>query len=274
MAAGAGAGLATAFNAPTASAIFVMEELVYRFSARMLAATLVACVSATVVLRAFVENLPAFSVPDATYELLPSLPWFVALGCAAGLLGAGFNRLLVWTMDRFEALTALPWGAKGALVGAGAGLMAWFAPGIVGGGEELAQLSLDIRATLGALAGLMLLRLGLTVCSYATGAPGGIFAPVLAIGALLGNGFALCAGGASPSALIVVAMAACFTAVVRSPLTGIVLLLEMTGAFSLMLPMLAACAAAYLIPELLGVEPIYETLRARDERRETSGGAP
>ena len=113
------------------------------------------------------------------------------------------------------------------------------------------------------------------MASYGCGAPGGIFAPLLALGALLGNAFAAANTGlrhvpSDPAAYAIVAMAACFTAIVRSPLTGVVLLLEMTGSWTLILPMMAASVTAYTIPELLGNAPIYDSLRERDIEMERS----
>jgi CIC family chloride channel protein len=109
--------------------------------------------------------------------------------------------------------------------------------------------------------------------SYGSGAPGGIFAPLLAMGALLGNAFSavnatLRHAPYDPATYAIVAMAACFTAIVRSPLTGVVLILEMTGSWTLILPMMAASITAYAVPELLGNPPIYDSLRERDERAE------
>jgi CIC family chloride channel protein len=146
----------------------------------------------------------------------------------------------------------------------------------VGGGEGLAQRAIAGNLPWKMLAGLILIRFVLTMFSYGSGAPGGIFAPLLAIGALLGNGFGalnsvLRHAPADPTAYSIVAMAAIFTAIVRSPLTGVVLLLEMTGSWTLILPMMVASVTAYAVPELLGNAPIYESLRLRDESIEHAG---
>jgi H+/Cl- antiporter ClcA len=119
----------------------------------------------------------------------------------------------------------------------------------------------------------LLVRFALTIASYSSGAPGGIFAPLLALGALLGSAFAAAESSMlhrphDPAPYAIVAMAACFTAIVRSPLTGVVLLLEMTGSWPLILPMMAASVTAYAVPELLGNRPIYDSLRDRDEAME------
>jgi CIC family chloride channel protein len=115
-----------------------------------------------------------------------------------------------------------------------------------------------------------LLRFALTMGSYGCGAPGGIFAPLLVLGAQVGLLFAVAVhrlvpvAAAEPAAFAFVGMAAYFTAIVRAPLTGIVLIVEMTGNYSLMLPLLVACFAAYALADLLGDLPIYEALLERD----------
>ena len=278
IAAGAGAGLAVAFNAPLAAAVFVAEELIQRFSARIFTATLVACIAGTVVSRACLGNEVDFHVVvDPAGFHATVLPSYLLLGAVAGLFGVAFNLTLVATLD---VANRRPWprGAKGAVVGAAAGLIAWVAPAVVGGGEGLAQSALASPVAWRPLVGLIVVRFVLSMGSYGSGAPGGIFAPLLALGALLGNGFDAAVSAVRstphhPGPYATVAMAACFTAVVRSPLTAVVLVLEMTGGWTLILPMMAASALAYAVPELLGNPPIYETLRGRDEAAERARAA-
>ena len=273
IAAGAGAGLAVAFNAPLAAVIFVVEELLHRFSARVFSATLVACITGTLVLRAVIGNRPDFGVAPQPYLPADVLPEYLLLGMVAGLLGVMFNVSLLASLRLFDRARLWPPGTKGAVVGAAAGLIAWFAPNAVGGGENLAQLAIAGRLACGAILSLLIVRFALTMASYGSGAPGGIFAPLLALGALLGSAFGAANAGlrhvpSDPAAFAIVAMAACFTAIVRSPLTAVVLLLEMTGSWTLILPMMAASVTAYAVPELLGNPPIYDSLRERDEKLE------
>jgi CIC family chloride channel protein len=278
IAAGAGAGLAVAFNSPLAAVIFVVEELLHRFSARVFSATLIACISGTLVLRAMLGNAPDFRVaalPAVTADVLPE---YFVLGVAVGFVGLAFNVSLLRSLRLFDRARRWPPGTKGAVVGAAAGLIAWFAPGSVGGGENLAQTAIEGRLAWGAIIALLAMRFALTMASYGCGAPGGIFAPLLVLGALVGNAFGAANSGlrhvhSDPAAFAIVAMAACFTAVVRSPLTGVVLLLEMTGSWTLILPMMAASLTAYAVPELFGNLPIYDSLRARDEEMERRRGA-
>jgi CIC family chloride channel protein len=273
IAAGAGAGLAVAFNAPLAAVLFVVEELLHRFSARVFTATLVSCITGTVVLRAMLGNTPDFGVAHLPPVPTDVLPEYLLLGLLAGLLGVLFNVSLLGSLHVFDLAQHWHKGTKGAAVGALVGLLAWFSPASVGGGEGLAQRAIAGNLPWKMLAGLILIRFFLTMFSYGSGAPGGIFAPLLAIGALLGNGFGALNSvlrhvPAEPTAYSIVAMAAIFTAIVRSPLTGVVLLLEMTGSWTLILPMMVASVTAYAVPELLGNAPIYDSLRQRDERIE------
>jgi CIC family chloride channel protein len=157
--------------------------------------------------------------------------------------------------------------ARAALVGATVGMLAWFAPGLVGGGEPLTQRTLAGAVTLSALPFVFLLHLGLGAVSYAARTPGGLFAPMLVLGAQLGLLFGtLCwlaypSLDAPPETFAVVGMAAFFTGVVRSPVTGIILIIEMTAGFTMLLPMLAACFTAMVVPTVLGDPPIYDSLR-------------
>jgi chloride channel protein, CIC family len=277
IAAGAGAGLAVAFNAPLAAAVFVVEELIHRFSARIFTATLVACIAGTLVMRAVLGNATDFHVAYGGSVPATVLPQYLLLGAIAGLFGVAFNVSLIAALDLFQHFNRWPSGSKGAIVGAAAGLIAWFSPTMVGGGEGLAQSALTHSMAWRLILTLIAVRFAFTLASYGCGAPGGIFAPLLALGALLGNAFdrgigIFGHGTGEPSAYVVVAMAACFTAVVRSPLTAVVLVLEMTGAWTLILPMMAASVTAYAIPELLRNPPIYDSLRERDESIERSQG--
>ena len=270
IAAGAGAGLAAAFNAPLSGVIFVLEELQRDFAPTVFTATFVACVVADVVARLLGGQLPAFHVASLPIAPLESLPVFLLLGLVTGVLGVAFNRILVNCLNLFARAGRWPRGAAGALVGAGVGLVGWFLPNALGGGHQMVEQTLAGQIALGSLAVMFLLRFGLTMFSYGSGAAGGIFAPLLVLGAQIGLMIGLLAARFFPAAapepamFAVVGMAAYFTAIVRAPLTGIVLIVEMTGNYSLMLPLLVACFCAYGVADLLGDTPVYEALLERD----------
>ncbi len=267
-AAGAGAGLAVAFNAPIGGSIFVFEELTGVFTPWLTVATLSAAVVAVWIVRMILGNELDFTVQQISlthdWAVLP----FLALGAILGALGALFNFATVFLL---RVADRLPDGSsihRAAIVGATVGLAAWFAPTLVGGGEPLTQAILSDHFATGSLVMVFLVRFLLSPWSYAAGAPGGIFAPLLALGASSGALFAALGKhvlplGLTPTACAVVGMGALFSASVRAPLTGIVLTIEMTGRGDLTLPLLAASLMAMLVAMFLKSEPIYETLKRR-----------
>jgi len=270
LAAGAGAGLAAAFNAPLAGLVFVLEEVQRDFSPGIFTTTFIASAVADVTTRVLLGQLPVFHVGAESIPPLSSLPFALVLGALAGLLGVGFNRALLWTLGVFDRLRYLPPWAGGALVGLGVGFVAIFAPGAVGGGDRLVERTLAGDLSMSALGVVFVLRFALTMASYGCGAPGGIFAPLLVLGSEIGLAFGQATAGFFPDLVgyartfAVLGMAAYFTAIVRAPLTGVVLMVEMTGNYSLILPLLAACLAAYGVADFLRDRPVYEALLERD----------
>ncbi|MBY6240848.1 ClC family H(+)/Cl(-) exchange transporter [Methylosinus sp. Sm6] len=269
LASGAGAGLAAAFNAPLAGSAFVLEELLRRFDMRHATVALGASAGAIAVMRLMIGPTPELRVaPHFTADAL-DVPASLALGAAAGVVSLAYNRAILRALDLADDL---PWRIerKAALVGAAVGALAFFAPGVVGGGETLTQRTLDGEFTLATLLILFALRFLLGVVSYAAGTPGGLFAPLLTLGAELGFFFGLVLHGAEAQekgmAYAIIGMAAYFAAVVRAPLTGMILITEMTNSSELLLPMLAACFGAMTAAAACRNEPIYDALKARAAR--------
>jgi len=269
-AAGAGAGLAAAFNAPLSGLAFVLEEMQRDFRPAVFGASFIAAASADVVTRSASGQLPVFAVPDYAMPPLSALPMFALLGIFAGLLGVAFNRGLLGTLDLMARVPHRWRVGICAAIGAVAGLIAWFSPRVVGDGHTLAEAVLTNEVSLLAIPLLFVVRFGLTLTSYGTGAAGGLFAPLLALGALLGLGFGhlvhifLPPLAVEPGVFAVVGMAAYFAAIVRAPLTGILLITEMTGSYEQMLPLLVSSFCAYAVAEYLRDFPIYEALLERD----------
>jgi len=276
LAAGAGAGLATAFNAPLAGAVFVLEELVGRFSVPIAIAALGASAGAIGTARYIVGQAPDFQVVPIAYSGLGTLPVHLTLGVVIGFIGVAYSRAILGALRATNRLGRNRPVVIAAAIGASVGMLAWFAPHL-GPGDAITQQMLSGTQTVFGI-GLALvlvfgLRFVLGAISYAAGTPGGLFAPMLVLGSQSGLLFGtLCyhwfpAAGVNPTACAVVGMAALFTAVVRAPLTGISLAIELTGSFTLLLPMLAACCAAMAIATLLKEPPIYESLRWDRGRR-------
>jgi CIC family chloride channel protein len=165
----------------------------------------------------------------------------------------------------------VPAEAKAAIVGAAVGLLGIAAPSLVGEGEALNEGVLLGRYAIPGLVVILLVRWLLSPASYALGTPGGLFAPLLVIGATIGALFAETANlmGVHLSVLAfgIVGMSAMFTAVVRAPLTGIVLIMEMTATTTLFVPLALAAACAMIVTTLLSSEPVYAALRQRMTER-------
>jgi CIC family chloride channel protein len=273
LAAGAGAGLAAAFNSPIAGAVFVLEELVRRFETRAAIAALGASAGAIAVARLIHGDLPDFQLKPQPFPGFGTVPAHLALGIVVGLFGVAYNQAILGALFVADRLSRWPAEARAALVGAGVGLLAWIAPDLVGGGDAITQRALEGTGSLTTIALIFIVRFALGPVSYAAGTPGGLFAPMLVLGAQVGLAFGrICvqwfpSAAADPTAFAVVAMAAFFTAVVRAPITGIILVTEMTGSFTLLLPMLTSCFAAMIVPTMLRCPPIYDSLRDRIPQR-------
>ena len=280
IAAGAGAGLATAFNAPLAGAIFVLEELYKRFEVHIATAALGASATAIAVSRLILGDAPDYHVAPIPFVADQVKPLFFVLGLLSGLLAVIYNSMLLGALTIADRLSRFPVELRAGAVGAAVGVLAWVSPSIVGGGDPMTQGVLAGAGTLALLPVLYAIRLVLSTASYAAGTPGGLFAPMLVLGAQSGLFFGLVAealfpgAGIHPVSFAVVGMAALFSGIVRAPLTGIVLTLEMTANVTLLLPMLMACFTAMLVPTLLGSPPIYDSLRERTLRQQAGQASP
>ena len=269
LAAGAGAGLATAFNAPGAGAIFVLEELVGKFEARTACSALGASVSAILVARALLGGDPDFVVADSPMVISVSTQLlFLLTGLAVGLLSVVYNRTVLATLRLAERMNASV-EIRAAVIGAIGGLIVWLTPHLAGGGDWITQSAIDGTLIWTVLPGLYVLRLVFGSISYAAATPGGLFAPMLALGALAGLGCGDLAHVLAPTLagrttpFVVVGMAAMFAGAVRAPLTGIILVTEMTNTPSLLLPLLSGSFAAMFVADGMGEAPIYQALRTR-----------
>jgi CIC family chloride channel protein len=272
IAAGAGAGLAAAFNAPLAGVMFVLEELAGSFTPVVFVSAFLASVTADVVSRVVTGEMPVFRLRDMAAPNLHALPAALVLGVVCGFGGVVFNRTLLRSLDWYARLRWPAW-AIGAFSGVIVGLASGLYPGVAGGGGALAEHALQGEIALRWLPLLLAARFVLLMTSYGTGAAGGIFAPLLVIGALGGLAFGRVvhlhfpAWAAQPEAFAVIGMGGMLTSIVRAPMTGIVLMIELTGKYDFMLPLLVCCLAAYGVAEALRDEPIYDALRRRAAAR-------
>jgi CIC family chloride channel protein len=280
IAAGAGAGLAAAFNAPLAGLIFVLEEIQKNFAPGVFTATFLASVTADTVSRVLFGQRAVFPTVAIAAPPLAAIPLFALLGAAAGLLGVAFHRGLLFTLGALDRLGQWQRVGVAAAFGAAVAALAWFRPAYAGGGGRLVEHALAGDGIVVVLLSTVVLRYLLTLGSYGTGAPGGIFAPLLVLGSQAGLAMGLAAAavspalGTAPGAWAVAGMAALFAATVRAPLTGIVLMLEMTESYSLMLPLLVASFSAQWMADLLRDPPIYDALLERELRGSSEAHRP
>jgi CIC family chloride channel protein len=272
IAAGAGAGLSAAFSAPLAGFLFVMEELRREMSRGTYGNALVTAVAAVGVTRLLLGYDTTFHVTDMQPLHLTAIPVLVIIGLAAAVVGRLFNSALLGAVGKKPPLV---W--TGAIAGALGGILALTLPQVAGGGNLLTQALLagdgEVETTRSFLFILLAMKLLFTVLCYASGVPGGIFAPILTMGAILGTfvgavmQHAMPLWTPSPDRLATIGMAAVLTASVRAPLTGVVLIVEMTGQYHTLYSLLLAAFVAYVASETWGTEPVYEALLGRDLRQ-------
>ena len=266
-----GAGLAVAFNAPIGGTLFTLEEVTKSFRLKTVLATLFSAIAGVACARLMLGNHADFHVEPISAPDLAWLPLFVAFGLLTGCLGAVYNALLLWFLDHVAAIRRIPTLAKAAAIGAIIGLAMFVSPNAVGGGDLLTQQILSgHHIVLSVVIGYLAVRFIAGPLSYSAAVPGGLFAPLLAVGALWGLLFvglfnAVWPGDTTQLAIpmALVGMAAFFGATVRAPVTGLVLVAEMTASTAALVPMMAATASAVLVAYIVGSPPIYDSLRAR-----------
>lgn len=271
IAAGAAAGLATAFNAPLAGVLFILEEMrnAFDYSFTKFKMVAICCVMATITLHFIIGSQAAISMTIYPLPNLQSLWLFFIFGLIVGLAGLLFNTSLMWLLNRMDSQNKSFRLMFVMIIAALVGYLAWGYPQIVGGGYDLIHHSLDFSSSFTVLLVLFGLRFIMTIACYATGVPGGVFAPVLALGTLLGMAafqfldWLMVDPSLQPGMLAVAGMGALFSAAIRAPLTGVVLVVEMTQNYSLILPLMVSCLTSTTIMQLARNEPLYTQLLRR-----------
>ena len=265
----AGAGLGVAFNAPIGGAMFAFEEVAKSFRLRLIIPTLLAVSVAVACSRLVLGDRSDFTVAHVETPSIVVLPFFVAFGLVTGVLGVVYNRVIHGAIALVRHFGRVPPIAKAAVIGAIIGGLLAIDPLTAGGGDTLSQQIFDGSSmVLPVVTGLLVVRFLAGPLSYAAGTPGGLFAPMLAVGALWGVLFAAFADLLLPDdqpslriAMVIVGMSALFGASVRAPITGVVLVMEMVATTSVTIPMAVATACAVLVAHLAGSPPIYDSLR-------------
>ena len=273
--AGAAAGLATAFNAPLAGVLFVLEELrnEFNFTFTNFKTVAIACVMATATLHFIIG--PQAAIPMNVFALpsLKSLWLFFILGIMVGFIGILFNKVLILSLKIIDTFTVGMRVIYVLVIGAGVGFLAYYQPDWVGGGYRIIHQALTFTPSASVLVLILVIRFFTTMLCYSIGVPGGIFAPMLALGALFGTASSYLLQNLMqditihPGMFAVAGMGALFAAAVRAPLTGIILVVEMTQNYSLILPLMVSCLTSTTIMQLARNEPIYTQLLRRTLRR-------
>jgi len=271
IATGAGAGITTAFNAPLGGILFVIEEMRGEFSytKSSIKAVFVGCISACIVYQLIIGSSPILNIGTYISVPLNSIWIYIFLGIFVGVIGALSNFLILSTrkfLDLFYQKKEYFFVLTGALLAGFFGLLTIFLPDVTGGGFLIIPNVIDELYSFYPLLILFLLRLIATVLCFGSGAPGGIFSPTIALGAILGVLFGICARTIFPEYDIhlgtcaILGMAGLFAASIRAPLTGIVIVIEMTSSYILILPLILTCVTATFIAQTLGSTSLYSEI--------------
>ena len=279
LASGAAGGLAAAFNAPLAGIMFVVEEMrpQFRYSLISIRAVIISAISANIVFRYINGQDAVITMPQYQPPELNTLWLFLLLGALFGIFGVVFNRLVTLAQDMFVKLhknDRKRYLLTGSMIGGCFGLMLLYMPELTGGGIWLIP-----NITNGGYGADFLLllfagRIFTTLLCFGSGAPGGIFAPMLALGTLFGYAFGLIAQQLfpdlpiTPGMFAIAGMGALFAGTVRAPITGILLVIEMTNNYYLILPLIITSLGAVIFAQMLGGQPIYSQLLHRTLKNE------
>lgn len=263
--AGAAAGLSAAFNAPLSGLCFVLEELHHKFDKKIFLIALTASLVADLVSSLFFGYTPVINLGSLKTLAFNKYIYLVVLGALIGFLSQYFIKGIYYTKLAYRRLK-LPTFIKVTLAFLLTGIAIFMVPDLFGSGEGFIFLPIKENRATGYLLFLLVCKFLLLLLAFCSGMPGGIFLPMLVLGSIIGNiyGLILVSLGLIPSELVVVfstlAMGANFAAIVRSPITAIFLLLELTGSFTYFLPVGLIVLCAYVTIEYLGVKPVYEIL--------------
>src|ERR1700691_3703724 len=268
---GAAAGLAAAFNAPISAVLFVIEEVIGRWSAGILGSVVLSAVSSVVIVRWFLGSEPLFRIPVTTFKRPTELVAYAVLGIVGGLASVAFAKSIGYLRPRLKALPRWTQYFQPALAGLLVGLIAFLgAPQIMGAGYDSMDQAMHSQFTWKFLAILALLKIIATTFSFVSGTPGGMFAPTLFIGAMLGGAvgdiermfFPHLTG--STGTYVVVGMGVLFAGFLRVPMTSVFMVLEVSGNYEIIVPVIVANTFSYLVSRGLQSIPIFDLLTRQD----------
>jgi chloride channel protein, CIC family len=268
---GAAAGLAAAFNAPISAILFVIEEVIGQWSAAVLGSIVLAAVSSVVVARSFWGAEPMFRIPTVTLRDPRELMAYAVLGVAGGFAALLFARSLSYLRPRLRTQPEWSQLLQPALAGLLVGGIGYFGlTEVMGAGYQAIDQAMHSQFAWRMLLVLALFKIIATTLSFSSGTPGGMFAPTLFIGAMLGAAvgtfekiyFPHLTGSIGSYALV--GMGVLFAAFLRAPLTSVFMVLEVSGNYSIVLPVIVANTIAYVISRVLQPVPIFEEFTHQD----------
>jgi chloride channel protein, CIC family len=267
---GAAAGLAAAFNAPISAVIFVIEEVIGQWTAGVLGAVVLSAVSSVIVSRWFLGDQALFRIP--VYHLVhpAELLAYAALGVIGGVAALAFMRLIAFARPRLKALPRWTHYLQPACAGLLIGAIGIRFPQVMGAGYGYMDQAMHDQFTWQILAVLAALKIISTSFSFVSGAPGGMFAPTLFIGAMLGGAvggiehhfFPWLTGGVGAYALV--GMGTLFAGFLRVPMTSVFMVLEVSGNYSIILPVIISNTIAYLISRQYQKTSLFDLLSVQD----------
>lgn len=267
---GAAAGLAAAFNSPITAVLFVIEEVIGRWSAGILGAIVLSAISSVVVERWFLGDAPLFRIPEYHLEHPAELLAYAALGVIGGFASLAFVKLVGFLRTRAKQLPAWTQYFQPALAGAVIGVIGVWFPQVMGAGYDYMDQAMHGQFLWKMLLLLGALKLIATCLSFSSGTPGGLFAPTLFIGAMLGGGVGMFVRAFFPQmtvpvgAYALVGMGTLFAGILRAPLTSVFMILEVSGNYSIILPVIVSNAIAYFISRTFQKTPIFDLLSRQD----------
>jgi CIC family chloride channel protein len=261
--AGAAGGLGAIFKAPLGSALFVTEVLYRReaFEFEALIPCILSSIVGFMIFTYYDGDATIFHIPQLSLATPAQLPFYAVLGVLCAVVGFPYVRFFYGARDRFFRRLKLPRSLKPAIGGLMVGLIAVYLPQVLGGGYAWIQSAIDGHLAVSLMAALIFAKIAATACTISSGGSGGVFAPSLFIGSMLGGAFGdICHGFfphivTEPSAFVLVGMGGFFAGVAKVPIASLIMVAEMTGGYSLIVPMMIVSSLSYL---LLGSVSLYE----------------
>lgn len=267
---GAAAGLAAAFNAPITAVLFVIEEVIGRWSAGVLGAVVLAAVSSVVTEQWFLGDQPLFRVPPYHLEHASELLAYAAMGLIGGGVSLIFLKLISLLRPRLRSLAPWTWYIQPAIAGLLIGLVGLRFPQVMGAGYPYIDQVMQGQFGWRMLAALCIIKLLATTTSFVTGTPGGLFAPTLFMGAMLGGAVwgleRLIAPGATGAigAYGLVGMGTMFAGILRAPMTSVFMIVEASGNYTIILPVMISNTIAYLVSRQFQRVALFDLLSRQD----------